>query len=245
MTGALGAVALLAVGSALSGCGETATAHGLHSSGPITKAVATAFANAVNLTPADVPGTASIGLEGEHKEGHSLTETMCGLRESHVHVADVQSPTFRSGGNGGGVPLQEVKSDVEVVATAALAGRKLAHIESEIQSPRARACLERAYARIFAKELSKGRNAFALGRATVSVLHPAMPRSFGIALVLPFALKVNGLTVHTGLYVDGFGFIDGQAGVSLTAIRFTRPIPTETEQRLLALLYRRAKANQA
>jgi hypothetical protein len=240
--GVLAAVALLAVAWAVSGCGETATAHLLRTNGAITKAEATTYAQAVNLTPADVPEMVSIGFEGEQKEGSSRINTTCGLRESHVHVADVTSATFRSGGNGGGAPLQDVKSDVEVVRTTALADRKLAIIQADIRSPQKRACLERAYGRTFAKGLSKGRTRFSLGRTTVSPLHPALPRSFGIRIVIPFTFTVNGLAVHTRLYVDGFGFIVGPAGVSLTTLRFTYPVPTSTEQRLLSLLYGRAKS---
>jgi hypothetical protein len=155
-------------------------------------------------------------------------------------VADVKSPTFRSGGNGGGVPLQQVSSDAEVMPTVALADRKLAQIQADIGSPRARACLERVYGQIFAKELTKGHAHFTLGRTTVSVLHPTVPRSFGLRVVIPFAGTVNGLTVQTRLYVDGFGFVVRRAGVSLVTIRFTYPVPAATEQRLLSLLHSRA-----
>jgi hypothetical protein len=228
------------VGSVVSGCGETANAHSLPANGPITKAEATTYANEVNLRPADVPEMVSIGVEAEHKEASSLIETACGIREGHRHVVDVKSPTFRSGGNGGGVPLQRVSSDVEVVPTVALADRKLAQVQADIRSPHARACLERVYGQIFAKELSKERIHFTVGRTTVSVLHPAVPRSFGLRVVIPFALAVNGSTVHTRVYVDGFGFVVGRAGVSLVTTRFTYPVPATTEQRLLSLLHSRA-----
>jgi hypothetical protein len=241
-TGALAAVGLLAVPWVVSGCGETASAHLLRTNGTITKTEATNYAQSVNLIPADVPEMVSIGFEGDQKEASSLIDTTCGLRESHTHVADVKSPTFRSGGNGGGVPLQEVKSDVEVVRTAALADRKLTIIHADIQSARKRACLERVYGQTFAKGLSKGRTRFSLGRTIVSPLHPTLPRSFGIRVVIPFTFTINGMVVHTGLYVDGFGFIVGPAGVSLTTLRFTYPVPASTEQRLLSLLYGRAKS---
>src|SRR5690242_20120341 len=132
--GALAVVSLLAIGGVVSGCGETANAHSLPANGPITKAEATAYANEVNLRPADVPEMVSIGVEREHKEASSLIEARCGIREGHVHLADVKSPTFRSGGNGGGVPLQEVSSDVEVMPTVALADRKLAQIQADLRS---------------------------------------------------------------------------------------------------------------
>jgi hypothetical protein len=234
------AISLLAILGLTATGGHSSSIASLSTTGPITKAEATAYANAVNLRVADVPEMISVGLEGEHKEP-SLVDTACGLHESHVHVADVKSPTFRSGGNGGGVPLQEVKSDVEVVPTVALAARKLAHLQAHLQSPRDRACLERVYGQLFAKGLNKGRTHFSLGRTTVSSLRHTLPRSFGIRVVVPFTFTVNELTVHTRLYIDGFGFIVGRAGVSLFSIRFTRPPVVATEQRLESVLYGRAK----
>jgi hypothetical protein len=235
-------LALVAVAAPVAGCGENSSASPLPTHGPVTKAEATAYANAVNLGPTDVPEMVGIGVEGEHKEVSPLIET-CGIRERHADdVADVKSPTFRSGGNGGGVPLQEVKSDVEVMSTAALADRKLAHTQAAIHSPRIRACLARVYAQIFAKPFAKGNRPLSLGRTTVSALHPALPRSFGMRVVVPFALTVNGLKVDTRLYVDALAFIVGRAAVSLVTLRFTYPVPAATEQRLLSLLYGRAKA---
>src|SRR5579862_8994741 len=103
---------LAIVGGTLVGCGSTDVAT-IRSSGPITKAEATAFARAINLGARDVPGMVSTSLEGEHKE-ESLDEVNCGPRQSHAHLVNIDSPTFRSGE---GFQTAQARSSVEVVST--------------------------------------------------------------------------------------------------------------------------------
>jgi hypothetical protein len=236
--GVLGAAALLALGGVLSGCGATANAHPLRSNGPITKTEAILYAQAVNLIPADVPEMVSVSQEGEDRERNHSVTSRCGLRESHVHVVDIHSPTFRSGD---GLQLKEVLSDVEVVPTVALADRKLAQIEADIRSPRARGCLEHLYTQIFARSLTKGvagRARVRFGRSTLTFPHPSVPRSFGLRLRIPFTVTGTVRSIGGSFDVDAFGFLAGRAAIGLTSFGFSRLGPTE--QRLLSLLHSRA-----
>jgi hypothetical protein len=213
----------------------------LPTSGPVTKAEATAYAHAVNLTPADVPGMINVSQEGEEREKTTHpVESRCRLRESHVHVADVHSPTFRSGE---GLQLELAVSDVEVVPTVALADGKLTQVEADLRSRRARACLKRTYAAIFGRSLAKGvagRAGLTVGRATLTVLHPSVPRSFGLRVVVPFTITGTLRSISASVEVDAYGFVAGRTAVSLLRLSFSGPVSADTH--LLSLLYERATA---
>jgi hypothetical protein len=238
LVAAIIAIALLAIG-ALTTIGGATSVPSLRTMGTSSKAEATAYANAVNLGVADVPGMVSVSQEGEEKAEKYPVTSRCGLQESHVHVVDIHSPTFR---RGDGLQLKEVRSDVEVVPTVALADRKLAQIQADIRSPSARACLKRVYTQIFARSLTKGvtgRARVTFGRTTLTFPHPTVPRSFGLRLVFPFTVIGTVRSIGGSFDVDAFGFVAGPAAISLTSFGFSGPAPTE--QHLLSLLYSRAK----
>jgi hypothetical protein len=232
-------VALLTVSGVVSGCGESAKAS-LHTNGPITKTEAITYAQAVNLTPADVPEMVSVSRERERKpERGAIEEARCtGGPGPFRRVVILQSPTFRSGS---GRQVREVQSEVEVRPSAALATRSLAIVKST----RERACLARLGRAAFARGVTSGARdlRFRVGRIAVFVLPDPLPQagSFGLRILVPLTFsRAGGVAFHTIVYVDELGFIAGPAEVSLTAWGFSGPVPTATEQRLLSLLYRRA-----
>jgi hypothetical protein len=232
------AIALLTIG-ALTAIGGGSSVPSLSSTGPVTKAAATAYANAVNLGVADVPGMVSLSLESEHKERRSPLEAKCHVLESHVHVVDIQSPKFR---HGEGFQLEEVKSDVEVMPNVALADRELRQIESEFKSPRALACVRRGFAQSLARGLTKGvagRARVTVGRTTLSLLHPAVGHSFGLRVAFPFTITGPARSIGSTFYADAIGFFVGPAGIGLTTLSFSHP--PATEQHLLSVLFSRAR----
>jgi len=94
----------------------------------------------------------------------------------------------------------------------------------------------------FARGLDKGIS-FSLGRITATVFPDWVPSSFAFRLIVPLHFaRAGGRTFHTHVYVDELGFVAGAAEINLTASGFSSPVPAATEQRLLSLLYRRAKA---
>ena len=230
-------VTTLAVAALIAGCGEGLHVPALPKSGPITKAQATAFANAVNLGVADVPGMVSVSQEGEEKP--SRNEPKCAVPEDNAHIVDLRSPTFR---RGRGLGYEQIHSDVEVVSTTAIAAKKIAEFQTGITNARAVACLARAYAQAFSKGLAKDLGAgvgVTLGRTTIRQLTPTMPSAVGVRITLPFTIvSPRGSVVAGEVDVDGLGFVVGRALVGLTATSGSGVISTH-EDRLLSLLYER------
>jgi hypothetical protein len=78
------------------------------------------------------------------------------------------------------------------------------------------------------------------GSTRISVLHPTLPHSFGLRVVVPVTFTIAGLPVPVRIYIDQVGFVVGPAVVGLNDISFSGRFGME--QRLLSLLYSRAKA---
>jgi hypothetical protein len=236
-------LAVLAAGALLAGCGSgksgsTATQA---STPPISKAQASAIATAVNLRPSDVPGMTSAAREAG--EESSSPEVLCGLRQAHDALVDAKSPKFA---RGSGFELTEVESEVEVMDGAAKARAKFAEVHAALTKPSVRSCLERAFVQAFRKGLAKASTGGAqvkLGKTTVSLLIPSVPQSFGLEIVVPLTISIKGITLHSGVYVHGNGFLAGPALISLTTISLSKPFPSASEQHLLSLLSARAKTS--
>jgi hypothetical protein len=90
------------------------------------------------------------------------------------------------------------------------------------------------------------RSAYAPGsrQAGLSALPPTsslgLPQSFAVRQTMSFPASLH----QAHLYADVLGFVYGPAEVSLIATGIARPVPSELEQRLLSLLYSRAKAHK-
>jgi hypothetical protein len=234
LVAAIIAIGVLTIG-ALATIGAGSSVPSLRTHGPITKAEATAYAHAVNLGVADVPGMVSVSLEEEEKVKRTEVEfaRCAGAVNPNRRVVAINSPHFRSGS---GPQFEEVTSHVEVMPGAELAARDLA----AIHTPLARACLARSGQRQFAKGFANGAR---VGRIAVLAMPDPLPyaHSFALRLVIPLTFKRAGLPLHTRLYEDELGFVAGPVEISLTAIAFSRPGASATEQRLLSLLHGRAK----
>jgi hypothetical protein len=239
---------VLAVAGGLIGGGDEAQgAPPLNPNGPITTAEATTYAHAVNLTAADVPGMVSVSPEGEHKERES-SRAVCGIRGSHIHVVNIESPKFKSHeepfSSGEGFELVELNSDVEVMPTAALANSTFGALEAAMRKPRVRACLARTLGQALAKQVrghpTRGVR-ITFGRPGISVFHPMLPHSVGFRIVISVTYTVLGvLRIPERIYLDSVGFVVGPAQVSLTSISLSHPLPTE--RHLMSVLYSRASA---
>jgi hypothetical protein len=234
----------------LSGCGGSAPAGAAAISAattthPITKAEATAYAHAVNLVPADVPEMVSDSLEKESKpKRNDLEEARCTGGPSPTRVVvTIKSAHFRSGS---GLQVKGLESGVAVTSSAKVATRSVTAVRAALKNARARACLLRLAAKGFAKGFARGLDkgiSFSLGRITVSVLPDSLSSSFAFRVIVPLAFgRAGSAPFHTHVYVDEHGFVTGAAEISLTAVGCSSPVPSATEQRLVSLLYRRAKA---
>jgi hypothetical protein len=231
---------LLLVGAAaiLLGCGggsnssTASTASTSHSSPGRTRAVA--YAHAVNLTLADLPGARIVAGEREARapSAAAIRFARCaGAVDPRLRIADVDSAKFALG-----APGRQIKSGVEVLPSAALAARNLA----AVSSARGRACLAR-----FLSQAARSAAPTQSGHVSISSLPDLLPGSqgyLGLRVTFPISTRnpVNGRPVQTQLTLDEFVFISGSAEITLSARTIKAPIPTATERRLLALLVSRA-----
>jgi hypothetical protein len=232
---------LIATGALAAGCGSSggsSAGSGSPIAGTsITKARAVAYAQAVNLGAADLPGSSIIKAEGE---GRAPTvagvefERCAGGVSPERRIVDIHSPGFRvaSASKGG-----RVRSAVEVMPTAALAARN----NAVARSARSRACFARAL-----PEQSTG--PLRHGPVSISSLPTPLPGadgSYGLRLTTTvIGRNLRGGEIRTRVYMDVFGFVSGPAEINLTAIGVSRPVPSATEQHLLPLLFSRAREHK-
>jgi hypothetical protein len=228
----LARVLLLSVTLALAGCGSGGGP--LVQSGPITRAHAVAYAQAVELAVADVPSMTSVSLEEEAKPRRSAFEfARCSGSVSPARlVVDIHSPRFR---RGSGLAFEEFSSAVEVMPSATIAAGDL----GATRGARGRACT----LRLSPREVSNGiAGRLAHGRPVVSFLRFPLPHVSGYAFRV--ATRVNlaraSITAPVNIYSEVFEFIAGPAEISLIVDSVSRPASAATERQLLATLYNRA-----
>jgi hypothetical protein len=236
---------LVAAGALAGGCGSgggSSASSGSPIAGTSTaKARAIAYADAINLGGADVPGATIVKSEGEAKAptlaGVELARCAGGV-SPELRIVDIHSPAFRVASASKG---ERVKSSVEVMPTAALAARN----NAAARSARGRACIARFLARAL-PEQSTG--PLRHGPVSVSSLPNSLPGadgSFGLRLATTvIGRNLRGGEIRTRVYTDEFGFVSGPAEINLTATGVSRPIPSATEQRLLSLLFSRAREHK-
>lgn len=205
----------------------------------MTQQRALAFAHAVNLTSADVPGfTASTKHESKNS-----------LREKNLELQMLRCAGLPGGGANGVAEVSSkdfqlkhaildfgVSSEVTVAHSATEASKGLA----AIRSPHNRKCFSH-----YLNELFKGEK---FGGATVSPVTiqsgtppaPGASGSFGWRVTAAFTVR----RLRIPIYLDFLGFVDGSAQVTLLSSGLLRPFPAAVQQHLFSLLLARAKANR-
>jgi hypothetical protein len=244
---------LACAGGLLAACGgngqprahSTTVVHsGTTPSGSPTRAQALAFAHAVTLTAADVPG---FSVSSDH-EGESA-------REQRLERAMLRCAGAPSTGKGASAPqglAQEsskdfnlkhgilslgVTSEVSVAQTSALARKELA----ALRSARVRGCFSH-YIDLVLKGQQYGGGA-SIGHVSIqsgTPPAPGMTGSFGWRVSA--ALTVDRIRIP--FYLDFLGFVDGPAQVTLLSSGVPRPFPADAQQRLFSLLLSRARAHR-
>ncbi len=240
------AVAVLACGCAGKGqeqrrqrpggaAGQSTTPGGAPTQKPLTRAQAIAFAHAVNLRPADVPGfkvspPKTRSNPRENRLERQMLECV-GAAGPNKELAEVDSHEFQRTGAGD----FSVSSSVSVARTPAIAARALSVIRSE----RTRECLSRYVSKLFEHMHVHGAK---IGELSVSSEAAAAPGTAG-GYVLRIDANVTALGRSVPLSLEMFGFVCGQAGISLMATSLPAPFPAAARQALLQLLLERAKAH--
>jgi len=208
-------VLLLLTAAALPGCA------GAHASPPtkvtvaVTQASALAFAHAVNLRAGDQPEMKTLGAEGPAPNLHAsdVAFARCaGMISPDSDLINIRSIWLSTRG---ARALRLIRSRVTVLPSEALARRNLA----AFSSLRGLRCARRPGASISKLSIALPGGVHAIGRRVIAPAE-SPPHELG--------------------YYDIVGFIYGPAEIALTAAGYSHPVPTQTEQRLLGILYRRA-----
>jgi hypothetical protein len=214
--------------------GATA-ARGRSAAGALSRQRALAFAHAVNLTSADLPGFKAAS-EAEHRTSRELRAERDALRCTgsegpHDGLIQVSSGKFELKRD---VLDFGVSSEVGVAKSAPAAASELA----AIRSTRVRGCFSR-----YLDELLQGRR---FGKAVVhpvsiqSGVPPAPGTTGGFGWRVTATLTENGIKVS--FYMDILGFVYGPARVTLFSSGALLPFPAAVEQQLYSRLLDRAKA---
>jgi hypothetical protein len=247
-TGAASIVVPILAGLSLAGCGgaggpfaavragvsrQAVSRHPYPITRSFTKAQATAFAHAVNLTSADLPRFTGSPMEAESSESdqqsHALLQCT-GSADPHPLVAEASSEELERADP---EHQETFYSRVAVLSTAALAAKELA----EIRSSQGEQCVERQL-----KELIEGGGEAANYSLVSMVEHPlevpGLPGGYELEVIMH---ATDGERSLYG-YMDILGFFDGPVEVTLTAGRIQEPISPVTEQRLISVLFKRTQA---
>jgi hypothetical protein len=246
-----GLITLSAVAVLVVGCGTSSTvASGAVS--PTMKAQAIAYAHAVNLRVADVPGLVGSRPRTEIRSGPfgAVMEKCDGGAARAGEVIGVLSESFeRNNKRHNGLlfrdsllPIESVQSTVYLTRSSALASHEFAIADSA----RARACLKSL--NVSENHATKREGATAEEplftdievAALTSPLHAV--RVYGLRVTANSTLESSGTTGHSNYYEDFLGFVIGPAVITLHTKGDPRPFPSATEGRLLSLLYSRAEA---
>jgi hypothetical protein len=229
-------VALVAGGAtnALGGSGSA--------SAPITKTQAVAFADAVNLHAADMPGAATPSPGGERTPNAATVRlARCsGGVSPYRWVVYIHSPAFVVGG---GEKPYGAEFEVVVMPTEALAAKDR---KAALSAP-GFTC----FAREVSSEPSRPRGGGGVvhpGRGVLSRLPSPIP---GVDASFEWRwTRTNTETLPSGrrirvrVYRDVLGFVSGPAEVALYTVSLSHAVPATTEKRLLSLLHSRAEAHQ-
>jgi len=207
-----------------------------------TKTEALAYAWAVNLTAADVPGfTATPKQHGESAAERRLegqlrrcagAQSAQALGSSSGAVAQASSPELQFKR---GIVDLTVSSEVSVFQSAARAAGSL----SATRSARVRACVSRYLTELLRSEHTGA--AKVTGVSIASGTPPAAGTAGGFGWQVTAKLEYRG--VPLSFYLDILGFVDGPAQVTLSSSGILRPFPAKAQEQLFTLLLSRAKSH--
>lgn len=193
-----------------------------------------AYAEAVNITAQDVPGfsvqphTKNNENPAEKKLEADLLRCSGGRARG---LGELGSPQF---GRKAGLVTWNVASGVSFAESPQEAAGELARLRSS----RARACLQRYVAGVFAN----GRFHGLVGTPRVSSGSPPAPGTsggFAWRVVAPVTVQ----SVKIPFYIDILGFVYGSSEVTLISSGFPTPLPATAEEQLYTSLIQRALAH--
>jgi hypothetical protein len=215
--------------------GGTASASGARS-GSLVKAQATALAQAINLTSADLPGYSASPQKESNSKGESEELARCtGAPNPRLALAEVSSENFKRTGPEGFENKEELSSTVTVMPSAALAAKSLAALRNQGE-----ACLEKLLNKKYAERSSEKVSYGQVGIVQIP------PEDFSVSGGFGFNITMDVTATHGPffvLYVDVLAFVEGPLEVMLSATSTNRPTTSATEQHLLSVLAARARTH--
>jgi hypothetical protein len=223
-----------------SASGATATESSTAAGRLTTKAQAVAFAHAVNLTAADVPGF-KISLSHAHETAaekrleHEMLRCVGALGSNHG-IVEMSSGEYERETS---AVDESVQSEVSVARTPALAARELAAIRGA--ASHVRACLSHYLNLLFKSRRYDGATVSPVSITQGTPPAPGATGSFAWRIATTITLRRVAVPVHINI----LGFVDGPAEVSLFTAGVPQPFPPATEERLFSLLLARAKLHGA
>lgn len=240
-------VILAVTGGLVMACGKSSPAtpsrrsRATSPSSPTTSALtrqrALAFARAVNLTSADVPG---FSVSSTHERGTAQERRLerqmlrcAGTPGSGKGLAEVSSEDYALKR---GIIDFGVSSEVGVAETPTLAARELA----AIRSAHVRGCFSHYLDLLFRSKQFGGAIVSPVSIASGTPPAPGTAGGFGWRVMATFTVQ----DIRVPLYLDILGFVYGPARVTLFSSGVLRPFPAAVQQGLFSLLLSRAKAHR-
>jgi hypothetical protein len=198
---------------------------------------AVAFAHAVNLRAADVPGFTVASPEHNHEttaEKHLEHEMLhCVAAGSGKSVGEASSPEFKYEH---GLLRAAVNSEVSVARSSAVAAEEL----RTIRSTHARRCLSHYLNLIFKGKAYQGATVAPVSIVSGTPRAPGATGSFGWGI----RTTVTAHAIKVPIYIGIFVFTYGPAEVSLFTSATSAPFPAAAQRRLFSLLLQRAKTHR-
>ena len=196
----------------------------------LTAARAGAFARAVMLTAADVPGAKPVARE-RTPAAREREAAQCGGRSAPA-IGSGRSPELQ---RGRGLDRESVSSSVEVLHDAKAVERTL----HATPSSAGLGCYERVLARSLHSEADPNIRLLGVKVAPLTLGIGSAGEARGLRILA--RVGVPGAGVVVPLYVDALSLGYGPAEIDLYATSFVQPVARRTEQELLALLHERAR----
>jgi hypothetical protein len=213
--------------AALVGCGADARSPVLPPNGPVTKAQIQAYASAVNLGAADVPGGIERYVEAESRV-HGLVRLVCGGKPGFRDVvAEIHSPLIERRG----LNPERADSTVAVWRSARIAAENW----RGASAPAIRPCIAHRYERAVARTRPGP-------RPRVVFLPPVAPATGETIRVIEFGPEVrHGHRIRwIPEYTDNLAFVSGRAEVRVSLATIGQPPSLIRERRLIRIVRDRA-----
>jgi len=215
----------------------SATAVAIRSTGtpasPVSRARLIAYANAVNLSAADVPG-ASASSSQRQRQRQSREPVHCGDVASAHELGEVKSPKLV---RGTGLEREEIRSAVTLMSSRTIAAADLA----SARSTAVLACYSRILrARFAARSFKSGARVANVSVSPLPVQARGADGSVGIRIAV--GITPEGSETSIPVYFDALAFALGPVEVTLQAFSAIQPEPSTTETQLMSLLVDRARA---